>query len=149
MSPQTLTDLPIGLIDAKTNLWNGPYLLFRNETLTMRIWGSSFTGKEVIAINDAVVSSKYSWRFNTWHSFDHGEDHYEVLIMLDIQGRISALVLQGDRVVFRGATPGIYSAKNPPESWKTRLIGLAVAFAGGFSGYFAMKWLLDQLFGAS
>lgn len=68
----------------KANITNGIEAWFDVDDITIHVWGSSWTGREVVTVFQAehreVVSSKRSWRFKTSHAFEHDDHHYLVVL---------------------------------------------------------------------
>jgi hypothetical protein len=60
----------------KISLPNGIEAWFDVDDITIHVWGSSWTGREVVTVcqgeRKEVISSKRSWRFKTPHAFEHG-----------------------------------------------------------------------------
>ncbi|HMA98058.1 MAG TPA: hypothetical protein VKO38_01240 [Wenzhouxiangella sp.] len=62
-----------------TGLRRGIRAFFDVDDITISFWGSAWTGREVVRIDDRVVSSKRSLRFVTRHSFEHAGNRYEIV----------------------------------------------------------------------
>ena len=66
----------------KANLKKGIESWFDVDDITIHIWGSAWTGREIISIQNGgqpqVVSDKRSFRFTTPHEFDYGGQRYRV-----------------------------------------------------------------------
>lgn len=74
----------------KANLRNGIEAWFDVDDITLHVWGSTWTGREVVTIcqgeDKRVVSSKRSWRFKTPHAFEHNGQQYLVALGVGVGG---------------------------------------------------------------
>lgn len=59
---------------------DGIQSFFDVDGITIEFWASSWTGKEEVRIEGALVSSLRSWRYRSHHAFEHAGHHYEVLM---------------------------------------------------------------------
>lgn len=66
-----------GRIEA--GLRKGIRAYFDIDDITIAFWGSPWTGREAVTIDDRVVSSKWSLRFVTEHRFEHGGIRYKIV----------------------------------------------------------------------
>lgn len=66
----------------KISFKKGVECFFDVDDVTIRVWGSVWTGREVVEVDDRVVSSKYSFRMSTPHEFEHGGHHYRVIFRI-------------------------------------------------------------------
>ncbi len=66
----------------KMNMKRGIEAWFDVDDITIHIWASSWTGREVVTLRvngqDRIVSDKRSWRLNTPHEFDHDGHRYQL-----------------------------------------------------------------------
>lgn len=60
------------------SLRNGYWFYFDDNGLKITAFGSCFSGKEIVFVDDEIVSHGYSWRKNSIHSFKHNMDDYEI-----------------------------------------------------------------------
>src|SRR5690606_5965608 len=67
----------------KININRGIECFFDVEDVTIRVWGSLWNGREVVELNDQVVSSKRSFRLSTPHEFLH-DGHLYLVIFITI-----------------------------------------------------------------
>jgi len=83
----------------KANLRNGIEAWFDVDDITLHVWGSSWTGREVVTIchgeDKRVVSSKRSWRFKTPHAFEHNGQQYLVALGVGVGGAAVELYRNG------------------------------------------------------
>jgi len=74
----------------KINIKNGIEAWFDVDDVTLHVWGSTWTGREVITVcqgeQKRVVSSKRSWRLKTPHAFEHNGQHYLVALSVGFGG---------------------------------------------------------------
>lgn len=55
---------------------------FDVDDFTISVWGSAWTGREIVKVDDQVVSSKLSIRFSTTHNFEHRGHRYQVRFLI-------------------------------------------------------------------
>jgi len=83
----------------KVNMRNGIEAWFDVDDITLHVWGSTWTGREVITVcqgeQKRVVSSKRSWRFTTPHAFEHDGQHYLVTLNVSFGGASVELYRNG------------------------------------------------------
>lgn len=74
----------------KINMKSGIEAWFDVDGITIHVWGSSWTGREVVTVcqgeHKRVVSSKRSWSFKTPHAFEHNGQHYLVTLRVGFGG---------------------------------------------------------------
>ena len=74
----------------KINMKSGIEAWFDVDDITIHVWGSSWTGREVVTVCEGeqtrVVSSKRSWSFKTPHAFEHAGQHYLVALRVGFGG---------------------------------------------------------------
>lgn len=72
----------------KFSLRHGIETWFDVDDITIRVWGSSWTGKEIIRVQDQngerIVSEKRNMRFVSPHEFEQGGHRYKVEIRLKL-----------------------------------------------------------------
>ena len=126
---------------------------FDIDGITIAFWGSAWTGREVVTVDDRVVSNKRSLRFATEHHFEHAGIHYKlvfrVLSMLGGHMRIE-LYREGERVdsdEFRQK----YTVVDP-ETGKVSvgrtIVRILPYFVLGMIGGAGAAWLVEHLLGA-
>lgn len=64
------------------SLKRGIECFFDIDDATIRVWASAWTGRELVELNDQVVSNKRSLKLSTPHQFQHGGHDYEVVFRL-------------------------------------------------------------------
>ena len=74
----------------KVNMTNGIEAWFDVDDITLHVWCSNWTGREVVTVyqgdDKRVVSDKRSWRFKTPHAFEHNGQHYLVAFSVGFGG---------------------------------------------------------------
>lgn len=60
----------------------GIQCFFDVDDVTISVWGSAWTGREIVKVDDRVVSSKLSIRFSTTHDFEHRGHRYQVRFII-------------------------------------------------------------------
>lgn len=63
----------------KAGLRKGIRAYFDVDDITISFWGSAWTGREVVAIDDRVVSSTRNLRFVSEHQFEHAGIDYRIV----------------------------------------------------------------------
>lgn len=128
---------------------------FDIDGITIAFWGSAWTGREVVTVEDRVVSRKLSLRFATAHHFDHAGIRYKlvfrVLSMLAGHMRIE-LYREGDLVDSDEFRQTRHLLSVDPETgrisvWRTVLKLLPYFVLGMLAGA-AAAWLVEYLTGS-
>lgn len=60
------------------SLGRGVRSYFDVDDITISLWGSAWSGREVVRVDDRIVSDRRSFRMSTPHRFEHGGHRYEV-----------------------------------------------------------------------
>ena len=126
---------------------------FDIDGITIAFWGSAWTGREVVTVDDRVVSSTRSLRFVTEHRFEHAGIRYKLvfrlLSMFAGHMRIE-LYREGERVdsdEFRQK----YTVVDP-RTGKVRIgrtiVRILPYFVLGMIGGAGAAWLVEHLLGA-
>ena len=63
----------------QVGLGKGISAFFDIDDITIAFWGSAWTGREVVTVDDRVVSGKRSLRYVTEHHFEHAGIHYKLV----------------------------------------------------------------------
>lgn len=133
----------------KISAKRGVECFFDVDEVTIRVWGSVWTGREAVEVDGQVVSSKYSFRFSTPHEFSHGGHNYKVIFR--IAAMLTGLVqieLYRDGVLIDSDQGRHASVPVDPETgqvdWRKftqtiLLYALAGGLLGGVVGYTAAK----------
>ena len=100
-----------GLVDATLSLKRGAELKFKQDDIEVGVWLSTWTGKEKIWINDALVSELRTIGFNPWHRFEHDGHIYEAVMTVETGGAYMATILRDGEILFRGKTRALADAK--------------------------------------
>ncbi len=126
---------------------------FDIDGITIAFWGSAWTGREVVTVDDRVVSNKLSLRFATEHHFEHAGIHYKlvfrVLSMLGGHMRIE-LYREGELIdsdEFRQKYAVVDPGTGRVSLWRTFLRILPYFVLGMLAGAGA-AWLVEYLTGA-
>lgn len=77
---------------------------FDVDDITISVWGSAWTGREIKKVDDRVVSNKLSIRFSTSHDFEHQGHQYQVrfIIASAFTGLIRVELIRDGELVIRG-----------------------------------------------
>lgn len=126
---------------------------FDIDGITIAFWGSAWTGREVVTVDDRIVSRKLSLKFATEHRFEHAGIHYKlvfrVLSMLSGHMRIE-LYREGELVdsdEFRQKYAVVDPGTGRVSLWRT-FLGILPYFVLGLLAGSAAAWLVDYLTGA-
>lgn len=136
----------------EVGLRKGIRAFFDIDDITIAFWGSAWTGREVVTVEDRIVSDKRSLRFETAHHFEHAGIHYklvfEVVSVLRGEFRIElhreGVLVDSDR--FRQSDFGVDPATGR-FSWWRLLRTLAPYFVAGMAVGAGAAWLVDHLLG--
>lgn len=63
----------------ETGLRKGIHAFFDVDDITIGFWGSAWSGREVITVEDRVVSTKRNMRFVSEHRFSHAGVDYRIV----------------------------------------------------------------------
>ena len=123
----------------KVSLTHGYWFYFEDEGTQIVAFASALSGKEVVFVDDEIVSSKHSFRLKATHSFEHKASQYKVTIALEnlFTGTLSCSLYKESELV--STTHKSYSMKT--SNWKT--FYTAMAF-GAVCGY-GTVWLIHRL----
>ncbi|WP_113906643.1 hypothetical protein [Aliidiomarina celeris] len=116
---------------------------FEHQGRTIKLWFSSFSGKEEIYINGELVSHSRSWRFKNTHRFTYEGTNYEVEVgvrnwkclfqgIYYIELRANGLLIDQDEINYM-LTLGAMEDKKGKEkfSWRKFLLSLLPFFLFG------------------
>lgn len=120
----------------KINMKRGIECFFDVEDMTIRVWGSLWNGREVVEVNDQVVSSKRSFRRSTPHEFLHEGHGYQVIVstISIMQSRLEIrLYRDGALLDSDQAQPNLFPL-NPDTGkidWRKHALQILALFLGG------------------
>lgn len=133
----------------------GIQCFFDVDGVTISVWGSAWTGREIVRVDDRVVSNKLSIRFKTVHQFEHLGHQYTVnFIIASVATGLTRIELHrdGELIDFDEArhrsTPfdPATGKFNWRKGWKTIVVSmLAGGLVGALFGYTAatvVGWLV-------
>ena len=149
---QPETARPRGPSRMKLSLSTGIETWFDVDDITIRVWASAWTGKEIVRIEDSqgerIVSEKRSFRFTTPHEFSHGGHRYRVEVRVSLG--IAAVRLFRDGVEIDSDMHDARGARVDPKTGKVDRRAQVQAFAlsllaGGLAGV-AFGYLIGSLF---
>jgi hypothetical protein len=67
----------------KVSLKHGYWFYFEDEGSQIVAFASALSGKEVVFVDDEIVSSRHNFRLKATHSFEHKGHQYELIIALE------------------------------------------------------------------
>lgn len=137
----------------RLNLKSGIEAWFDVDDITIHIWASSWTGREVVTIyqgeQERVVSSKRSWSFHTPHAFVHNGQHYVLTLRIGfgeaaVELYRNGVLIDSDEINTSGIRIDPVTGK---LEWKHALkhlalplmLGLAVGIGFGYLAAVALK----------
>jgi hypothetical protein len=141
----------------RVDVRKGIRAFFDIDDITIAFWGSSWNGKEIVTVDDRVVSRKRSLRYVTEHRFECNGIRYKlvfrVLSMLRGQFRVE-LYREGElvdtdfyRMNAKSAELGIDPQTGKFSGWVlTRQLG--PYFVIGMAAGAGAAWLVEHLSGA-
>lgn len=74
----------------ETGLRRGIRAYFDVDDITIGFWGSAWSGREAVTVEDRLVSSKRSFRFVSEHRFTHAGVDYRIVFRVEslLRGRM-------------------------------------------------------------
>lgn len=125
---------------------------FDIDGVTISVWGSTWTGREIVTIDDRVVSSKWSLRFVTPHHFEHAGIHYKLVfrVVSMLRGELHIELYRESELVdsdhFRQSQFGTDPETGKFSAWRFAR-KLAPFFVLGMLSGAAAAWLVRYLMG--
>ena len=121
----------------KANITHGIEAWFDVDDITIHVWGSSWTGREVVTVcqgeDKRVVSSQRSWRLKTPHAFEHRGHHYLVALAVGFGG--ASVELYRDGVLIDSDQIKTIGIRRDPATgkldWKHAIKTLALPMVAG------------------
>ncbi|WP_126764643.1 hypothetical protein [Aliidiomarina iranensis] len=122
--------------ESSLKMFKGGNFYFDVNGQQVRVWFSSFSGKEEIYVNEALVSSNRSWRKISEHAFHLEGETYRVRVGVRnwseaFKGIYIAELYRGKELIDEDEINMIGDAKEP-FSWRKFGIGLLPWLIGGF-----------------
>lgn len=126
---------------------------FDVDDITIAFWGSAWTGREVVTVDDRIVSKKLSLRFTTEHRFEHAGIRYKLVfrILSMLVGHIRIELYREGKLVdsdeFRQTGHGSFDPRTGRvRIWRT-ILKLLPYFVLGMLAGSAAAWLVEYLAG--
>lgn len=126
---------------------------FDIDGITIAMWGSTWTGQEIVTVDDRVVSRKWSLRLVTPHHFEHAGIHYKLVfrVVSMLRGELHIELYREGELVdsdhFRQSQLGLDPESGRFSVWRFAK-KLAPYFVLGMLSGAAVAWLVDYLLGA-
>ena len=138
----------------KVGLGKGIRAFFDIDDITIAFWGSAWTGREVVTVDDRVVSDKRSLRLVTEHHFEYAGIHYKLVFHLKsfMRGLMQIELYREGELVDSDywrqmALIGVDPRTGEFSLWRTAL-KIAPFFVLGIVCGAGAAWLVDYLTGA-
>ena len=65
------------------SLRRGVRSYFDVDDITISLWGSAWSGREVVRVDDRIVCDRHSYGVSTPHRFEHGGHRYELVVSIE------------------------------------------------------------------
>lgn len=122
--------------ESSLKILKGGNFYFELNGQQLRVWFSSFSGKEEIYLNEDLISSKRSWRKINTHEFTVAGQTYRVRVGVRnwneaFKGIYIAELYRGKELIDEDEIMMNQDAKDP-FSWRKFSIGLVPWLIGGF-----------------
>jgi len=138
----------------QVGLNKGINAFFDIDDITIAFWGSAWTGREVVTVDDRVVSDKRSLRYVTEHHFEHAGIHYKLVFRLKsiMRGLMHIELYREGELVDSDywrqmALIGVDPSTGEFSLWRTAL-KIAPFFVLGILFGAGAAWLVEYLTGA-
>lgn len=130
----------------------GVRAFFDVDDITIAFWGSAWTGREVVTVEDRVVSSKRSLRFVSEHRFSHAGIEYRIVfrVLSLLRGRTRIELHRNEQLVDSDELSASQLGVDPKTgefSLRRLLWRLAPFFVVGMLSGAAAAFLIDMLTG--
>jgi hypothetical protein len=134
--------------NTKVSLTKGYWFYFEDAGLKITAFGSGFSGKEIIYINDEIVSEKRNYRIKSTHCFDYAGNTYEVSFEMKnmLTGEL-VCSLTKNKELLHTESKAYFSKKNVGITSMLQLFLISVLF--GIGMYTAGYWIGRFLASAS
>ncbi len=136
----------------RVSLRHGITCFFDVGELTIKVWGSAWTGREIIEIEDSagqrVVSDKRSLRFQTPHDFDHDGHQYRVTFRVNL-GLVEIRLYRDGELIDSDLHDGRGVTLDPVTGlmdWPTTLKRILPALLLGLAAGAGFGFLVGSLF---
>lgn len=126
----------------QVSLRNGYWFYFEDMGLKITAHGSGISGKELIFVDDDIVSSKRAFSMRSKHPFTYGSDHYEVEFSMKNywSGELECILSKNGQVIQR--TCKAYITNN---NMKRSILGVfGIAALGAVIGGAVIGFLIGK-----
>ena len=130
---------------SKISLTDGYWFYFDVDNIQIAAWGSAWSGKEVVYLNDDPVSECRNIGRNSEHSFTHAGHSYRVEYNVTsmMRGEIHALLYRDGELFAEQSQAYVEKGKS---GWKSFLKTFFSFFVGGFIVGALGAWLALNIF---
>ncbi len=127
----------------KPSARHGYWFYFDIEGIKITAFGSAFSGKEIIFIDDDIVSECRSYRVSNGHKFEYQGSQYEVRFTMQniLTGNLICEVFKDGKKI---ATENKAYFGGSDTSTKTTLLWLFVIGAASGVGFYTMGYWLGR-----
>lgn len=127
----TTTNMKPEIGNEHVTVRNGYWFYFDDHGLKITAFGSGISAKEIIFVEDEIVSSKRSIAFISKHSFSHKQDNYEVEFLMKNYwtAEVECVLSKNGQIISR-ATKAYYK-KDDPRSMRELKMHVLVGVVTG------------------
>jgi hypothetical protein len=120
----------------KVSLKHGYWFYFDDAGIQIVAFASALSGKEVVFVDDEIVSNMRSFKLKATHRFEHKGHQYEVVIALEniFSGAISCSLLK-DGILLTKTSKSLYQRSLNKLFLVSLCIGILCGFGVGWFMY--------------
>ena len=131
----TSTELEEGKKVETISAISGYWFYFQDGADEIAVFGSGWSGKEIVYFNDNEVSQCRNWKFESIHEFTKNSKHYKIVytVVSMLSGEVKcSLFIDGE--LTDEQTKAVFAKGSSKKAWKTILIFFAVGMVFGYLG---------------
>jgi hypothetical protein len=135
--------------NTKVTLRKGYWFYFEDAGLKITAFGSGFSGKEIVYINDEIVSEKRNYRFKSTHYIQHNGARYKVSFEMKnmITGELICSLTKNNELLHTESKA--YISNKNGSGYKTLLWIFLIGLVAGIGFFSAGIWIGKMLAGAA
>lgn len=119
----------------EVSLGRGVRSYFDVDDITISLWGSAWSGREVVRVDDRIVSDRRSFRMSTPHRFEYGGHRYELVLSIESVLRgVYRVELYRDGVLVDSDNAGypMLDRRSGPRGWGVLTLLFVAGLLAGF-----------------